>query len=328
MTPKGRVSRLSIFDADVDELRDHYARTLKPVRVDTLVRGSKISVEDLHFSVGDFDIWSGQCLSGMEVRFTALPDAYVVYLPRNGSMEVTSGGRTLQSQASGIIVADLGKADALRLHPGRSHIGIAFSRDVVKRELAKMLDGPAVHDLEIAAEIPMGVAAYERLGGLGQLIWNSLESDAATMLSLRSTEYLFRGAIVSLLESVPHRYATLLERPPVAAIPRQVKRAIDYMVAHLGEPLGIDDLAQQAGVSVRSLQVGFRQFTDTSPLEYLRTLRLNAARHEIMSGAAGTVAEIASRWGFTHMGRFSGLYRQAYGELPFDSLQRSRGLRY
>ena len=63
MTPKGRVSRLSIFEADVDELRDHYARTLKPVRVDTLVRGSKISVEDLHFSVGDFDIWSGQCLS-------------------------------------------------------------------------------------------------------------------------------------------------------------------------------------------------------------------------------------------------------------------------
>jgi AraC-like DNA-binding protein len=327
MAPKTQISRFKIVEADLEQLRDHYARTLKPVRVLPIVRGGRVSVEDLHFSVGEFDIWSGQCRSGMEVNFTEPPDAFAIYLPIRGAMEMVSGGRSLVSTSRSIIAADLAQSKTLKLHQNRSHIGIAFSRAAVRQQLSELLDGPAVHDLDLTSEVPMGVAAHDRLSDLGQFLWRSLESDGSEMLSMRSTEYLFKTIMISLLENVPHRYSGMLERPIAAAVPRQVKRAIDYMTANLGQPLDIADIAREAGVSVRSLQVAFQQFKDMSPLEFLRLLRLRAVRDDIMSGAVGTVSDIARRWGFSHMGRFSALYRQAFGEFPLQSLQRGRAPR-
>jgi AraC-like DNA-binding protein len=324
MAPKTQISSFKIVEADLEELRDHYARTLKPVRVLPIVHGGRVSVEDLHFSVGEFDIWSGQCRSGMEVSFTEPPDAFAIYLPIRGAMEVVSRGKSLVSTSKSIITADLSQSKTLKLHQDRSHIGIAFSRAAVRRQLSELLDGPAVHDLDLTAEVPMRVAAYERLADLGRFLWRSLEQDGDETLSMRSTEYLFRTIMISLLENVPHRYSDMLARPVAAAVPRQVKRAIDYMVANMGQPLDIAEIAREAGVSVRSLQVAFQQFKDMSPLEFLRLLRLRAVREDIMSGADGTVSDIARRRGFSHMGRFSALYRQAFGEFPLQSIQRGR----
>lgn len=324
MAPKRQISRFKVIEADVEQLREHYARTLKPVRVLPIVRGGRVSVEDLHFSVGEFDIWSGHCRSGMEVNFTEPPDAFAIYLPIQGAMEMVSRGKSLVSTSKSIVIADLARSTTLKLHQNRSHIGIAFSRAAVKRQLSELLDGPAVHDLDLTSEVPMGLAAYDRLSELGRFLWKSLENDEDDLLSMRSTEYLFRTIMISLLENVPHRYSDRLERPVAAAVPRQVKRAIDYMIANLGSPLDIADIAREADVSIRSLQVAFQQFKHMSPLEFLRLLRLRAVREDIVSGAAGTVSEIARRWGFSHMGRFSAFYRQAFGEFPLQSLRRRR----
>lgn len=319
-----RKSRFEVVEADVEQLRDHYRRTLKPVQVFPIARASKVSVEDLHFSVGEFDIWSGRCRSGMEVSFTEPPDAFAIYLPSSGAMELASGNKSLASTSKSILAADLARCERLKLHQERSHIGIAFSRAAMKRELSALLDGPAVHDLDISLEIPPGQAAHDRLAELGRFLWKNLQQDGDDALSLRSTEYLFRTIMIALLENVPHRYSGVLERPVIAAVPRQVKRAIDYMAANLSRPLDVDDIAREAGVSVRALQVAFQQFKGMTPLEFLRLLRLQAVREEIAFGAAGTVSEIARRWGFAHMGRFSALYRHAFGELPLESLHRNR----
>lgn len=324
MAPKAQISRFKIVEADLDQLREHYARTLKPVRVLPIVRGGTVSVEDLHFSVGEFDIWSGHCRSGMEVTFTEPPDAFAIYLPIRGAMEMVSGGKSLVSTSKSVITADLAQSKTLKLHQDRSHIGIAFSRAAVRRQLSELLDGPAVYDLDLTSEVPMGVAAHERLADLGRFLWRSLETGRDEMLSMRSTKYLFKTIMISVLENVPHRYSTMLERPVAAAMPRQVKRAIDFMTANLGRPLDIAEIAREAGVSIRSLQIAFQQFKDMSPLEFLRLLRLRAVRDDIISGTTGTVSDIARRWGFSHMGRFSALYRQAFGEFPLQSLQRGR----
>jgi AraC-like DNA-binding protein len=325
MNRKTQVSRFSIVEADLDELRQHYARTLKPVKVSPITRGSTVSVEDLHFSTGDFDIWSGRCRSGMEVTFTEPPDAYAIYLPVSGNMELGSRGRHLVSRPGTIIAADLSESDVLRLHPERSHIGIAFNRDAVKQHLSELLDAPVLRDLNLATEVSLQSSAYARLAGLGQLLWDSLAKGGEKTIDLRSTEYLFRTILVSVLEGIPHHYSEQLGRPVSPAMPRQVKRAIDYMVANLGAALDVGDIAREAGVRVRALQIAFQQFKQMSPLDYLRHLRLEAVRRDILAGARGaTVSDIARRCGFSHMGRFSAQYREAFGELPTESMQKFR----
>ncbi|MBB4229582.1 AraC family transcriptional regulator [Rhizobium mongolense] len=327
MTGNLHASRFCIFDADVDELREHYANTLKPVRVSPIDRRSTISVEDTHFSVGEFDIWSGLCQSGMEVNFSEPLDAYALYVPITGAMEMGGGGHQLTSAPGTLLAADLSKANLLRLHSERSHIGIAFSRQSVTRQLSELLGSPVIHDIELFAEYDARSGAGAKLAAMAQLLWDSLISEPAGTISARSTEFFFRTIMVALLENVPHRYSALLERPVSPAMPRQMKRAIDYMMANIATAVSVDEIARDAGVSARALQAAFKQFKNTTPLNYLRQLRLEGARKDLLLGRQDgvSISDIARQWGFTHVGRFSILYRETFGEMPTETRRFTRG---
>ena len=86
----------------------------------------------------------------------------------------------------------------------------------------------------------------------------------------------------------------------------------------------LKDLACTAGVSTRTLQRQFQAFLGQTPVETLRTIRLEYARLDLLRGEKGiSVADIATRWGLTHLGRFSIEYRRRYGEKPSQTLRRS-----
>ena len=70
-----------------------------------------------------------------------------------------------------------------------------------------------------------------------------------------------------------------------------------------------------AGVGVRALQAGFRRSLGTTPLAYLRDHRLDLARQALATGRE-PVTQVAFRFGFAHLGRFSAVYRERFGESP------------
>ncbi|WPB90739.1 helix-turn-helix transcriptional regulator [Streptomyces malaysiensis] len=59
----------------------------------------------------------------------------------------------------------------------------------------------------------------------------------------------------------------------------------------------------------------FREEPDTSPMSYVRGLRLDRIRHDILT-TDDPIGDIAYRWGVTHLGRFASEYRSRFGELP------------
>jgi transcriptional regulator GlxA family with amidase domain len=74
---------------------------------------------------------------------------------------------------------------------------------------------------------------------------------------------------------------------------------------------------------VRSLQLGFRQFRDITPTAAITRARLEAVRQALNGGkVAGTVTDIAFQYGFTNPGRFSSLYKTAFGVSPAYELRR------
>ncbi|MCF3642784.1 AraC family transcriptional regulator [Rhizobium sp. TRM95111] len=321
MTKNSSINQFRVVEADVDMMREHYARTLKPVKLQPL--GAKcISVADQHFSTDEFDIWSGICRSGMAVDFTEPPDAYALYVPLGGTMEMEVAGQPLVSTPEVLVAADLALCQNLRIHENRSHIGLAFSRKAMTRQLSELIDAPVLHDLDLAATLEMRAGPSVLLSSLSQVLWNTVSSGEGQAIDTHSTQYLFRTIMVTILENIPHRYTSLLERPASPAMPRQVKRAIDFMTANVAAPLTVAEIAAAAGVSVRSLQMGFQQFRNTTPLSYLRQIRLEGVRRDLLAAhERNTVADVARRWGFSHMGRFSMLYREAFGELPTESLR-------
>jgi transcriptional regulator GlxA family with amidase domain len=58
-------------------------------------------------------------------------------------------------------------------------------------------------------------------------------------------------------------------------------------------------------------------------MQYLRHLRLDRARADLLHLAdVPSVASVALRWGFGHLGRFSADYKERFGESPGESLRR------
>ena len=132
-----------------------------------------------------------------------------------------------------------------------------------------------------------------------------------------------RAAAVAALRAFPHRVAPLPVAPATVSA-RRLRRAVEFLQANADLPLSVGDIAEAAGVTVRGLQLAFRRGFDTTPLHYLREVRLDRAHDELEQGHQGgiEVGEVAARWGFISGGRFAEHYARRFGERPRDTLRR------
>src|SRR5919109_25670 len=110
-------------------------------------------------------------------------------------------------------------------------------------------------------------------------------------------------------------------------LPADLTRALGWLRSNLSEPVQLDLLAQIAGVRPRTLETHFKMFLGTTPLGWMRRMRLARARQELLHVRSPTsVTNVAFANGFNQLGRFAGQYRKVFGELPSATLQRSTNL--
>lgn len=78
------------------------------------------------------------------------------------------------------------------------------------------------------------------------------------------------------------------------------------------------DLCQSLQVSRRTVQNSFRSVAETTPLNYLRSVRLNGVRRTLMSTRASelSIGDAAAQWGFYHLSHFAAEYQELFAQLP------------
>jgi transcriptional regulator GlxA family with amidase domain len=98
---------------------------------------------------------------------------------------------------------------------------------------------------------------------------------------------------------------------------------VAYLEAHADEPLTPQELARVGCMSVRALHAAFQQALGETPMSYLRRVRLDRARAELLRSdpARVRVTDVAVRWGFCPQSRFAQQYRDRFGELPSRTLR-------
>ena len=129
--------------------------------------------------------------------------------------------------------------------------------------------------------------------------------------------------LASLLMAQPGTHSEDLARAEPRLAPKYIRFAEAHMRAHLKAPASLAELSRAVGVSARTLNQLFRDFRETSPMAAWRRMRLEAARADLVAAPPGArVVDVAMRWGFSHLGRFSAYYRRHYGELPRQTLTR------
>lgn len=128
----------------------------------------------------------------------------------------------------------------------------------------------------------------------------------------------------SVLNTFPN---TALADPTIEdrhdAHPDTLRRAIAFIDEHAHRDIAVADVAAAIHVSIRTVQAAFRRHLDTTPMSYLRRVRLAHAHADLMAADPTTditVTAVAARWGFFQLGRFAAAYRAAYGCPPHQTL--------
>jgi AraC-like DNA-binding protein len=113
------------------------------------------------------------------------------------------------------------------------------------------------------------------------------------------------------------------QRRPAGRSVSRLESALRFVMEHARDPVTVADIAAAGSISCRGLQQQFSRELQTTPLRFLRAVRLDGTRADLLTAAPGTtVAEIARAWQIHHLGRFSGEYYQRFGELPSDTLRK------
>ncbi|KSV66575.1 hypothetical protein N185_32430 [Sinorhizobium sp. GW3] len=153
-------------------------------------------------------------------------------------------------------------------------------------------------------------------------LYHTLRETESDLLSAFPEERQFLAkayqqlALVKLLAKMPHNLGEAFSRGAPLDAPQQVLKAEAFMRENLAKPIALEELADAAGCSVRALQRMFRSYRSDTPLAVLCSYRLAAARGSILAGQAESIADLANSLQFSNPGRFSALYKAAYGVSP------------
>lgn len=152
-----------------------------------------------------------------------------------------------------------------------------------------------------------------------------LVQQQATCLRLAQLSRLILEDFVPLLiESMPSTLNHNIMADRLLCRAQLVQQAEAYMLAHLEQPITLKDLCGILKTSSRPLNYGFQEMFGTSPMAYLKWLRLHAV-HRILKAAdpaTTKIEEIANRYGFWSAGHFGQDYKTMFGQLPSQTLKR------
>lgn len=309
------------------EARDYLGNILAPHQLGLRGRGKKLRL--LHNSAGihqlslHFIAYQSDA-EGVEVLAPKLETNILLKIPLSGSAEVSQGRGSYIIRPGMIFLAEPRKPLTASMSPDYQQLTLQVPMSVLlhaaNSELHELGNEKLQFDTDAINTSPAPRLLLSTLGSICQ----ALDSRDG-MFTQPMVQRSFQSTLISLILGLPHNLAGRLGEGRSCAAPYYIRRAEDFMRAHLTDDIGIEDLIRVAGVSRRSLHAGFRRFRDTTPLSLLKSLKLEAARDEILAcnGVERTVTDIATHYGFYHLSKFARDFRESFGLLPSEMLKGS-----
>lgn len=311
--------------ADLNEARgilaDHFYANVLHVLPPARPLAARFAVLPL----GPVTLGNLSCGTDVRVNFGEL-GAYHVDVPLSGHLSWRQGAAVpeLATESRAAVFQPVGDTVVDRWSGDARVLAVKIERMALESQLEALLGLPPRLPLRLAAGLDVARGSGRTWARLVRMLAGETESDgllSQPMVAARLTDAVISG----LLFAAEHPYRDQLAQPGPACAPRAVRAAVDAVHAHPEHPFTPTSLAALAGTSVRTLQERFRQHVGCSPMAYLREVRLGRAHADLRAAAWGsvTVAEVAYRWGFTHLGRFGAVYRAKYGRPPSHTLRGS-----
>ncbi|WP_230970873.1 AraC family transcriptional regulator [Nitrogeniibacter aestuarii] len=309
---------------DLEEVRDEVGRVFCSHRLEQVGASQPLAAVHNRVRIGETALNYLAYGSDVLIHPGCLQNFYLVQLPLQGSALIESGRESIDSSPRSGSILNPDEHIRMRWSVDSAQLLLWIPRESVERRVAEVLG----HELN--APMRFDVALSQAVGLTSA--WCTMVKDLARNVDANGVDWLrFRPAagaledclIRGLIYQQPHNYSDLLFSPVAPGHSRQLQRAVEFIEETAVDAITVADIAEHAHLSIRALEEGFRKHYDTTPMLYLRNKRLEQARAAIITNAlAGSpqkITEIAFRFGFNHMGRFSAYYRERNGETPSET---------
>jgi AraC-like DNA-binding protein len=316
-SPQAAISSADDVDSATAALSDAYSdvTVAVPSPTDHLrLRLQTVSLPSLN--MGDLTI------SRATVRSPRYP-WYAVCLPMSGHIRISQSGASATVGAGLGAVVSPGKPVSVEYLSGDCRMEtLLLDRADVEDELSAILGravlSPVQFDLQLSQD---DVAPFQRALDIAH---DELERPRGLTTVPIMSARLGRLVIAGLLIGQPSNYSGQISAPRGVEGPRAIRTAVGLIEERPMEIVTAGDIAHAVGLSVRALDEGFRRHVGSSPMAYLREVRMARAHQELVASDpdATTATLIAYTWGFGNYGRFAVAYRRRYGCTPSETLRR------
>lgn len=269
----------------------------------------------------------GQIRFGTDVTVTGLPPScYIVCLTLAGSLKVSSH-RDEQFVAGSSAAVGSGEVTFFEnWSPDCELVSVRIGQAELEHRLTQLTGRPPTRPIRFKMGLDLASSGGAPLLRALRLLCAESADPHGLLLDPFTAASLGDLVTTSLLSCQPNNYSDTLHGPVKASPPPTIRAAQELMLADPMAVGSVGELALRVHSSIRSLEEGFRKHLGTSPMRYLREVRLSRARDDLLLASPQeiTVGQIAHRWGFRHLSRFAHLYRATFGEFPAETLRTGR----
>ena len=312
-----------VATTDVDDAQQALSATYLPVRLHPQPGSSGVDTRLNAIAIERTTV--GYLRLGTDIRVVAdeITNYHVNVALIGKSRSRSGGGDEVLTVPGTAVVFTPGKPAEVSWTSDTEQMCLMFDPDDIERELIDLLGRELTDPLTFTESMdlrgPAGRAWMQTL----HLIDSAAESDAQLLRYRLTVRRLEQILIDGLLLGNQHNYSAQLNAEPATPGQRATRRALELLNSRPEHPWTSRELAAAVAISAQSLQTGFRGLTGTSPMAYLRSVRLERAHQDltVADPQHTTVSHIAHTWGFLHLGRFSSAYQQRYGRPPSQTLR-------
>ncbi|WLG98628.1 helix-turn-helix domain-containing protein [Pseudomonas beijingensis] len=210
---------------------------------------------------------------------------------------------------------------------GMELLAITFERDLFEQALAQTASAKEISQLLRQPVIKVSTQRYAEarhrmLAAFSQaLLSEELDNSQDREMALEQT------MLGELLQLMTDPACDKQQRTPSSTRSYIVEKCHRLATAQLNNVPSVDELCQRLQVSRRTVQNSFRSVTETTPVNYLRSVRLNGVRRTLMSTPASrlSIGDAAAQWGFYHLSHFAAEYQALFAELPSQTARAAIG---
>lgn len=261
--------------------------------------------------------------ASVRVRPTLLRDFFLLQIPIRGEAQVRIGREEIHcSPRQALMISPNVEAD-MRFGQGCEQLIVRVGKSDLERQLERQLGRHIVAPLEFAPAVPLTTSNAREITSLLHFMTAALVEKNGISSSPIARAHMVSLLMTGLLTCLDHNYREdLVNGCGRRAAPVYVSKALEYMKQNIGQPIGPENIAAAARVSTRALFVGFRTYLNTTPMRYLRDLRLDMVRDTLLNlePQRASITTVAMDYGFHHLGHFCAAYKKRFGEQPRETI--------